>query len=303
MASATLPSRPVRVNSEVAEMAPSRYEQVSGMMTAILMLIGMLTFMMFIIWLSSRLVWEVPIAKVKVLEDVGGGGSGSTMTGGDQDLQEPSPEEMPEITEQKVEQSLESISSIVTTEVLVLDAIGGATGFGNGEGTGTGDGRGPGPGGPGTSDGIPAWERWELRFDVKNLTTYAQMLDFFKVELGIAGGGIERVDYASNLSAARPTTRQGSPKDEKRIRFLYKSGDLRQADRALAQKGGISTDGRIVFQFYTPEMYTQLLTLENEKMGSHRIIEVRKTVFGVRGDPGKWQFYVISQDYRSVPTE
>lgn len=268
------------------------------MLTSLLLLIGMLTLVMFLVWLSTRLIWSYPVAKV-TLEDVGGGGSGSTMTGGDKDLEEPNPEEVPEVVEQKVEQSLESITSLVSTEVVALDAVGGETSFGKGEGTGTGDGRGKGPGGPGTSEGIPAWERWEIKFSANDIKVYAQQLDFFKVELGVAGGGIAHVDYCSNLSSATPTVRRGDPKNEKRLRFLYRTGQLKEADRQLATKAGIQVTDRVVFQFYTPEMYKTLLTLENIKMGKRRIIEVKKTTFGVRGGPGKYEFYVIDQQYRA----
>ncbi|MCE9527793.1 MAG: hypothetical protein K8R36_17255 [Planctomycetales bacterium] len=268
------------------------------MLSSMLLLLGMMTIVMFLVWLSATIIWDRPVAKV-TLEDVGGGGSGNNMTGGDKDLEEPNPEEVPEVVEQKVEQALESITSLVSTEVVALDSVGGETSFGRGEGTGTGDGRGKGPGGPGTSDGIPAWERWEIKFSAKDIKTYAQQLDFFKVEFGVAGGGIAEVDYCSNFSSATPTRRKGKPKDERRLRFMNRVGDLRDADRSLAAKAGIQVTDRVVFQFYTPEMYTTLLTLENQKMGKRRIIEVKKTTFGIRGTPSKWEFYVLDQTYRA----
>ena len=292
------PLKLTRVKTDMTTIGTSRYEQWSAMLSSMLLLLGMMTIVMFLIWLSATIIWDRPVARV-TLEDVGGGGSGNSMTGGDKDLEEPNPEEIPEVVEQKVEQVLESITSLVSTEVVALDAVGGETSFGQGEGTGTGDGRGKGPGGPGTSDGIPAWERWEIKFAASDVNLYAQQLDFFKVELGVAGGGIAEVDYCSNLSAAKPNKRQGKPRDEKRLRFLYRTGELRNADRALASKAGIQVTDRVVFQFYTPEMYTRLLTLENQKMGTRRIIEVKKTTFGIQGTPGKWDFYVIDQQYRA----
>jgi hypothetical protein len=296
MASAA-PRRLTRVKTDVTQIGTSRYEKASAMLSSMLLLLGMMTIIMFLVWLSATIIWDRPVAKV-TLEDVGGGGSGNNMTGGDKDLEEPNPEEVPEVVEQKVEQALESITSLVSTEVVALDAVGGETSFGRGEGNGTGDGRGKGPGGPGTSDGIPAWERWEIRFNAANVKTYAQQLDFFKVEFGVAGGGISDVDYCRDFSSS-PVKRKGLPKDERRLRFLNKAGDLRDADRTLASNAGIQVTDRVVFQFYTPEMYTALLTLENQKMGKRRIIEVKKTIFGIRGTPGKWEFYVIDQQYRA----
>jgi hypothetical protein len=72
---------------------------------------------------------------------------------------------------------------------------------------------------------------------------------------------------------------------------------LRQADRELAAKAGVKTDGRIVFQFYSQQTYNTLLALEAARKGSRRIKEVRRTVFGVRGTAGKYEFYVLEQHY------
>jgi hypothetical protein len=274
----------------------SRYDQVAGLLVAVLVVLGFITVMMFLVWLSSRIFWVQPAVAVTVLEDVGGGGAGQLATG-QQDLEEPNPEELQELTEPPIEQTIQAISSVVSVQAQELDALQGDTSTGRGEGDGMGDGRGPGPGGPGTSDGIPAWERWEIRMSAASLPEYARQLDFFQVELGVAGGGIPTVEYISNLSAAKPTVRVADPKDERRLRFLHRSGELRQADRELAAKAGVKTDGRIVFQFYSQQTYNTLLALEAARKGSRRIKEVRRTVFGVRGTAGKYEFYVLEQHY------
>jgi hypothetical protein len=278
-------------------LAVSRYDQVSGLLVAVLVVLGFVTLMMFVVWLSSRLFWLQPPVALKVLEDVGGGGSGDNLAGSERDLEEPSPEELMEVSEPPIEQTIQSINSIVSTEVQALESLEGATSYGKGEGAGQGDGRGKGPGGPGTSDGIPAWERWEVRMSAERLDEYARQLDFFQVELGVAGGGNPNVEYISNLSAAKPRVRTGAPKDEKRLRFLHRSGELRAADQALAAKAGVNTAGRIVFQFYSPQTYQRLLTLENQKMGNRRIRDVKRTVFGVRAASGRYEFFVIDQQY------
>ena len=276
-------------------MSISRYDQVSGMLVAVLIILGFITVMMFLIWLSTRVFWVEPPVPVTLL-DVGGGGSGQ-VAGGEREFEEPNPEEVNEVVEQPIEQTIESIVSVVSTESAQLDAVEGSTSLGSGQGEGTGDGRGKGPGGPGTEDGIPAYERWEVRMSATNITEYARQLDFFGVELGVAGGGNPNVDYVNNFSAPTPASRKGDPKAEKRLRFLHKSGELRAADRQLAARAGVPTDGRVVFQFYSDQMYKQLLTLEYGSMGKRTISQVRKTVFGVRGSGGRYEFYVIEQHY------
>jgi hypothetical protein len=44
-------------------------------------------------------------------------------------------------------------------------------------------------------------------------------------------------------------------------------------------------------------MYQSLLTLENARKGKRRIAEVRRTIFGLRSAGGRYEFYVIDQQY------
>ena len=301
MATTSLP-RPTSREEQTGGLRISRYDQVSGMLLSALIVLGVATAMLFFIWLANRQVWSPPAVPVTMLEDVGGGGSGSgPVTGGLGDLEAPSLDDVPAQNAPSIEQAIGSVASIVSSRSADLDVLEGDTtpgsGIGQGEGTGMGDGRGKGPGGPGTSDGVPAYERWEIRMSAASLENYARQLDYFKVELGVAGGGSANVDYVSNLSAAKPSVRVSNPKNEKRLRFLQKSGELRQADRQLAAKAGVPIDGRIVFQFYDQSTYQTLLQLEAVRKGNRRIAEVRKTVFGVKDNGGKYEFFVIDQQY------
>ncbi len=290
-------SNQARTEHQASTLRLSRYDQVAGLLLSSLLVLGVATLLLFLIWLSSRVTWKTEAIPVTVLEDVGGGGSGQVL-GSEQQFEEPSPMEVRQPTaEVSVEQSLDSIATVVAAKAPDFDAVYGSPFLGKGEGTGTGDGRGKGPGGPGTSDGIPAYERWEIRMSATNTDEYAKQLDFFKVELGVVGGGNPNVDYVSNLSVAKPTVRVGDPKEEHRLRFLHRSGDLRAGDRELAAKAGVKTDGRVVFQFYNDATYRSLLALEAAKKGDRRIKDVRRTVFGVRAVRGQYEFYVIDQQY------
>ncbi|WP_254513932.1 hypothetical protein [Anatilimnocola floriformis] len=283
-------------------MGVSAYDQVSGLLISVLTGFGAVVGLMFIVWWSSRVYIPTPPVAVMVLEDVGGGGKGSG--GGervvDEEFEEPSTDEIPPTAEAKVEESLDAISlAAAQPEVMAELTLGEmSSSSGNGEGTGQGDGRGPGPGGPGTSDGIPSWERWEVRLNAPTIDEYARQLDFFKIELALAGGGSPVVTYVTNVATSKPTVRTGDPKKEKRLRFMHRSGALRDADRKLVQKAGVDPSGKVVFQFYSQETYDKLLLLENIQKGQRRIIEIRRTIFGVRQAAGKYEFFVISQEYR-----
>src|SRR5439155_12962851 len=223
------------------------------------------------------------------------GGSTGTgpWTGGEGELQQPDANEVagPVDTSASIEQSIGAAAAVVQSRSADLDVLQGDTtpgaGLGRGEGGGIGDGRGKGSG-PGTAEGIPAYERWEIKMSATNLDEYAKTLDYFHVELGVAGGGNPNVEYITNLAAEKPTVRIGNPRDEHRLRFLHRSDTLKQADRQLAAKAGVKTDGRIVFQFYEEEMYRTLLGLEAARKGNRRISEVRRTVFGIRAVGGRY---------------
>jgi hypothetical protein len=271
----------------------SAYDRVSGMVVTALIMLGLLVLLMFFIWLSTRKYTRPPVA-VTLVEDLGGGGSGSTSPGAEQQLEEVTPEEVQDLQEVSVEQTIAAISEVVPSEN--LDALEGSAGLGSGEGEGMGDGRGVGPGGIGPATQLPDWE---VRFNASTLELYAQQLDFFGIELGAIGGGKKTVDYASNLSAPQPTVRTAPGDQEKRRYLIWRKGPLAQADRDLLNKAGIDLSGRIALQFVPGPTEQKMAELEAEHAKGKRLNEIRRTVFGVRGTPGNYQFFVAEQEYRT----
>lgn len=266
------------------------------MVVAMLIVLGFLVLMMFAIWLSSRVSFQVPL-KVTVVDDIGGGGSGNGTPGAEEQLEDVSPEEVKDLQEVNIEQTLQAVTDAVSTQAVNLDAVeGGATGLGTGEGTGTGDGRGPGPGGgKGSATQLPDWE---VRFNATTIELYAAQLDFFGIELGAIGGGKKTVDYASQLAQPNPVTRSAPGDGEKRRYLVWRKGPLAAADKSLLQKAKIDTTGRVILQFLPEQIELQMRTLEAEHAKGKKLSEIRRTAFGVKGTGGKYEFYVAEQDYR-----
>jgi hypothetical protein len=296
--------RPAPPKRRAGNLQVSAYDQVSGMLIACLTICSFIGLVMFAAWYSTRLWIPKPAVPVMVLEDVGGGGRGSGEGERyvEEEFEEPAATEMqdPTATTSRVEDALDAISLAVSQPEVMAELTLGekSSSWGNGEGRGQGDGKGDGFG-PGTAKGVPAWERWEVRLNAATPEEYAKQLDFFKIELAAAGGGSPVVTYVTNLSAPKPSVRTGNPKDEKRLRFMHRSGVLKDADRKLMAKAGVDTSNKVIFQFYSQETYTALLTLENIAMKPRSISDVRRTVFGVKELPGgRYEFYVISQEYR-----
>ena len=272
------------------------YEQVSGMVLALLMLLGGAAVGMFFIWLSSQ-VWISPKeAIVDLFEpEPGGGGSGAPNV----NLEEPKQEEI-EVIEPQLDKILEAVTDAVSTTVATLDALQPKQFTGRGQGEGTGDGRGKGPGGDGDADIIPPWDRWEFRYQSNSIESYSRQLDFFQIELGAVGGGLgQNIDYANAFSSGSPKRHSAPAADEKRIRFTWTKGVLMQNDIALLNQAGIVTKNRIVFQLITPELEKTLKLLEREYAGKRDVRAIGKTIFEVRSKAGGYEFFVKDQRYRS----
>jgi hypothetical protein len=229
-------------------------------------------------------------------------GRGDHAAGFARDLEAPGEEEMPELQEPQVQTALEAVTdavSIVAASMDTFDTTSVTTSKGKG---GLGDSRPPGPEGEG-DDIIPRWERWEVRYISNSVNAYAQQLDFFKIELGAAGGK-PNIDYAANFTKGRPDTRQGTTKEEKRLYMTWKSGTLKQFDEQLLGRAGISTAGRMVMQFYSEETEDRLAWIEMEnakKLGHPNVKEFLRTIFGVRAAGRGFEFHVIEQRFRPAP--
>ncbi|MCE5266666.1 MAG: hypothetical protein LLG00_02105, partial [Planctomycetaceae bacterium] len=167
----------------------------------------------------------------------------------------------------------------------------GAYGSGGGiyGGFGPGRGLGHGPGKP----GFP--RNWELIFQKGGtLETYAQQLDFFKIELGVIMPD-NRIVYAYNLRKAKPDKKELKPAvNEKRFYLILQNGGLAQADEDLLARAGIQTDGRPVLKFLASETEQTLARLEREYKGASPK-DIRRTRFGIKGSPGAYEFFVIDQ--------
>ena len=278
----------------------SRYERVCIALTSVLLLLGTITALMLLAWLTRAPGPSQPAAQVAM----GGNGPEEKLNAPpDQpvlDFQPPAEQELPETSQALARPAMESIPLIVESQLVTLDALGEMEADRNRSGKQGAGGDGPLGGGILKIDAAAkSCDRWEIRFSTSDIEEYKRQLDYFGIELGVAGGGVETVDYVKGFTSARPTTRLAQdPKTEKRIRFLYRDGPLKQADRELARAAGIEIEERVVFQFYTTEMYQTLLKLENDRMKPRSISEVVRTVFGIRRNEDRYEFYVMRQDYR-----
>lgn len=277
----------------------SPYDRAASWIISLNILVGSGVLLAFMMWLSLVLQSTPNEPLADLVERVAG--RGDHAAGFARDVEAPGIEELEEETEPAVEQLLEAVTDVVSTKAASLDSMQ-TTMFSSNTGSGLGDSRPPGPLGEG-DDIIPRWERWEIRYNTNSLDAYIEQLDFFGIEIGAVGGGEKQIDYARGFASGRPTRRVGAGDKEQRLYMTWTGGALKQFDIRLLQMAGITTDRRIVMQFYPRDVENRLANLElafAKKNGKTSVKQIKQTVFGVRrGGPG-FEYYIISQRYRAV---
>lgn len=297
------------------ELKVQRYDQVASWLIALLVSFGTVTGAMLLIWWGSTIRYHPKKFDLEIEEE--GYGRGDHAKGfardekgpGDPDLpqlEEPAGSELFDQTEPAPAMAfVEEAAAATIAEFGDIAATSDPTprgpgfgGTGGGEG-GLGDSRPPGPLGDGVMV-VPRWERWETQFTSASINAYAQQLDSFGIELA-ALGRKKDIDYAFNLAKPKPDTRTGPSKPEKRLYMSWKKGPLQQFDRELLRRAGIETAGRLLVQFYPKEVENTLAQLEQANAGGRSKREYLKTVFGIRLQRGRPEFFVIEQTFRSMP--
>lgn len=283
---------------EREKLRTSKFDVVSSFLMALMWFIGIFALLLFLIWLTSRLSFG-PKPFPPIIEEPAG--RGENAEGFERDFEPPGADEIVDLEEPTIEETLTAVTDAVSSVAATLDSVT-SDSAATTEGTGKGDSRPPGPEGEG-EDIVPRHERWQLEFAAKNVSGYAQQLDFYEIELGALGGGVQGVDYAANL-AGSPSTRRGESDDEQRLYFMWvdRSNELFQYDRQLLQKGGVNISGREIIKFVEPELENQLAHIELEyakEKGYESVTQIQKTIFESRAAGNGYEFVVIEQRYRT----
>lgn len=287
-----LDPRALKRRQEREKLRTSQFDVVSSLLMALMWFIGIFVLLLFIIWVTSRITFA-PKPFPPIIENPAG--RGDNAEGLERDFEPPGADEIVDLVEPTIQDTLTAVTDAVSSVAVTTNAA--AT-----VGTSKGDSRPPGPEAEG-DDIIPRHERWELRFSAKNIDSYAQQLDFYNIELGVLGGGVQGVDYAAGL-AGSPRTRHGASDDEKRLYFMWvdRSSPLYQFDRQLLQRAGINLGaGREMMKFVEPELENMLAHVELEyakENGHESVTEIQKTIFESQSQSTGYGFVVVDQRYR-----
>lgn len=295
MSNAATPSNARRWRSDALLLQVTVYDRVASMLLALLALVGISVACLLLVWLSNRLL-VVQRAVPVTLQPLGGGAEWGELLGSMQ-LESPSPEEVAAQADLEIPEFRQMVAAVAEAVALrradlvdpALEDNSPAARGGRSQGTGSVVGYGE----PGDGSGNRP-QRWEIEFaQGATLDLYARQLDHFGIELG-AISVTSQIVYAANFSSPAPSRRVGRRADEQRLYMAWRDGALKEADRRLLTRAGVDVAGKVVVQFFPPELEQRLAALE-QQFADRQPRSIRKTRFGVRASPAGFEFYVIEQ--------
>jgi hypothetical protein len=264
----------------------TRHDKISATMYVIVITLTVLAILALM-----RVEWEEPPIQLVPMQFVADGGyedgnPDETLLVESPFEETPNPSPVEEVIEEDtLQEVLENVVELSNTaseqavQVTSTEALNSGT-----PGSARGTGRPLGTGG-GRYGGIPAEERWFIRFaDGSSVDEYARQLDFFGIELGVLLPG--RLVFISNMSTTPRVREVATGSGEERLYMTWQGGNRKDADVKLFQRAGIDASQGTIFHFYPPATEQLLATLEVQYAG-RRTQEIRRTYFVVaRGGDG-----------------
>lgn len=276
------------------ETGVSRYDIVNGALVSSIALVGFLTTMLFLIWLTTILEFNSEATAIAAYEQPFGD---EKPEGYEDDVLEPGVEEFPEVEEPVLKDALEAVTDAVSSVRANLEAV-----DGDSEVMGSGRGRGSIDGGDGTGGGdvIPEYKRWKIEYKSSDIGSYAKQLSFFNIDIGAVSINSNEIDRVRDAGGAMQVIASDRAKEKKSIYFAHEKQKLRRWDARLVTQAGVSMDGRNTVQFYPNETRGILRQVEGEYLQSisRTLPEVRRTFFQIVEDGGGFKFKVTKVEFR-----
>ncbi len=284
-------------------MRTNKVDQTSSFLLSLVLLIGLAVLLLGLLFFMRSMAGS---AKALTLQQERVEGRGLNAEGLERDFDPPGAEEVEQLNEPAIEQSLQMVTDAISTISATLESIESSMDANN-AGTGKGDSRQAGAEGEGDKI-VPRSERWELKFTARDRRNYSLQLEFFKMDIGAVGGGVATVDYVTNVASA-PSKKSGTSKEFKgRLYFMSTTQNvLEQYERQILQSAGIPNTSRQILKFISKDTEEKLAQAEaiyyTEKRSKElRIADIAKTVFECRQikKGGGYEFIVIDQRYLGV---
>lgn len=273
------------------ESRTSAYDRLSSALVALILLIGFLVSTLFLIWLTTVFHFDNNVAVALQPNNPGDDGNDKP-EGFEDDELDPGVEDFPEIETPALAEALEAVTDAVSSIQANSEHVSGDSAV-----MGAGGGYGSREGGtPGTGTGIPDYKRWKISYEVDDINTYKQQLDFFGIEIGVVASQSEDIWRIGNLST-RPVVKTSSRSlEDKTLRFSHIKARMKRWDRNIAKDAGAPSDSSVsMVQFYPEDTRGLITNTEAQYLKSinRKLDDVRRTNIKVEQDGGGFKFTVV----------
>ncbi|MEZ6094622.1 MAG: hypothetical protein R3C03_10355 [Pirellulaceae bacterium] len=276
------------------EVEVSKYDRLSALLSAALMIVGFLVSFLFLIWLTSIIKFNRSLPTPYVAEQPAGD---EKPEGVEDDILEPGVEEFPEVEVPQLAMALEAVTNALSSVRANMEhRSGDAAQMGKGRGLGSRNGGD----GTGSGDVVPEHKRWKIEYQASNVDTYAKMLSFFHIDVGLVytlNNDIIRLVDPGGVANIVRTSRAA---EKKSVYFAHEKAQLQRFDNALFKRKGVETRETFTVQFYpepTKEILRQLEGAYLQRI-DRKLKEVQNTFFKVVPTPTGYEFVVTDIKYR-----
>ena len=241
-----------------------RYDQVSSLLTAAVIILGAFVLLMAMAWLymKTRSSATQPIIYQAFEEDLNAGRYSEIDD-------EPADQELNEIVVQQLSfsEALEAISDIASKVTV------GANRSDQQDGVGADEKRQKGP--DVGSGGPVGATRYSVEFVVANQREYSRLLDYYDIELAVISRATGSIESASRFSTGEnPTLRSSDTKRESGRRpVLPRERQIQAWDAEFIKQAGIKFDSndQIMRQMWPNELIRKMVTLDSLASQKHGI--------------------------------
>lgn len=266
----------------------SSYDKLSAVLIASITIIGFMTTILFLIWLTTDVDYTAPTQGAEIV-DIGDTGD-EKPEGFEDDVLEPGVEEFPEIETPQLAQAIEAVTDAVSSVRATSEKISGdAAEMGKGGGFGSREG---GPGGGG-GDGVPEYKRWKINYEAPDIDTYKRQLSFFGIDVGV----VRRTDddvFRVKDPAGKAEVVKSSRAKEKSLYFAHIKPRMMRWDQTIAAGSGVNTDNANLIQFYPEKARARIRQQEAKFLDKdqRQLSDIRQTVIKLVAVSGGFDFVV-----------
>ena len=272
----------------------SGYDQLSAILIAMITIIGFMTTILFLIWLTTDVDYTAPTQGVDITE-IGDPGD-EKPEGFEDDAFEPGVEEFPEVDVPQLAQSIEAVTDAVSSVRANSEKVSGdAAQMGKGKGFGAREG---GPGGGG--EGIPEFKRWKINYEADDIEVYKKQLSFFGIDIGVIRRDSDDV-YRIDDPGGKLQIVKSSREKEKSLYFAHIKKRMLRWDEAIANSAGVNTVGANLIQFYPEKARSRIRAQEAKFLDKdgRKLSDIRQTVVKLATLSNGFDFVVEDVLYRN----